>query len=65
MATQAGTQQQQQIFVGTESEHEWESEQEQADDTQFYEDMVNAINIRGDEDIHGAALIQSWDDTGW
>ena len=59
MATQAGTQQQQQQ---QESEHESESEQEQADDTQFFEDMVSAIDIRGDEDIPGAALIQSWAD---
>ena len=55
MATQDGTQQQ-------ESEHESDSDQEQADDTQFFEDMVSAIDIRGDEDIPEAALIQSWAD---
>ena len=39
MATQAGTQKQQQNDVGTESEHKSKSEQEQADDTQFFEQL--------------------------
>ena len=37
-----------------------DSSEEEEDDGNFFEAMVDAIDIRGDEDIPGGALVQTW-----
>ena len=37
-----------------------DSSEEEEDDGNFFEAMVDAIDIRGDEDIPGGALVQAW-----
>ena len=37
-----------------------DSSEEEEDDGNFFEAMVDAIDIRGDEDVPGSALVQTW-----